>query len=102
LRSFQLLALVRAIAIAPTRHAAWAAAGLALSLTGAYRWLARWHRAAPALRARLCMVSEPPEKTGKSDGLTDPHSLRHLDAAFPTCPCPAAAFQNRFQIPVCA
>lgn len=99
LRPAQLLTLIRAVASAPTRHAAWAASRLSVSLTGAYRWFAKWCRSAPALRTWLCLSGAPP---GKSDELSDPHSLRHLDAAFPACPCPAAAFQNRFQTPVCA
>lgn len=69
-----------------------------MSLTSAYRWFARWHGSTHALRTRLGLVSDPP---GKTDGLPDSHSLRHLDAAFSACPCPGAAFQNHFQIPLC-
>ena len=98
LRPAQLLTLIWAASSAPTRHAAWFASGLAMSLTGAYRWFTRWHQSTHAMRTRLDQVSDPP---GKVDGLADPYSLRHLGAAFPACPCPAAAFQNRFQIPVC-
>ena len=84
---------------APTRNAALFASGLSRSPTRAYRWFTKWHRATHAVRTRLCLVSDPP---GKTDGLPDPHNPRHLDAAFPACSCAAAAFQNRFQIPICA
>jgi hypothetical protein len=69
-----------------------------LSLTGAYRWFSKWQRATHLLRAWLNLMCDPPIKT---DGFPDPLSLRHLDAAFPSCHCSAAAFQNRFQVPVC-
>jgi hypothetical protein len=97
LRSTQLVALIRACASTPTRHGAWQASLPVLSLTGAYRWIFKWHRATHLLRTWLNLMCDPPIKT---DGLPDPFSLRHLDAAFPACTCPAAAFQNRFQIPV--
>ena len=97
LRTFQLLELIRSLSATPSLHAAWAALGLSVSLTGAYRWFARWQLAGSCLLTWLCVLADPPRKT---DGLPDPLRLRHLDAAFPACPCPAAAFQNRFQIPV--
>ena len=97
LAAAELLSLISALAAAPTRHAAWAASPLAISLTGAYRWFGRWARFALSIKTWLCAVCDPP---GKSDSLPDPHNLRHLDAAFPACPCPAAAFQNRFQVPL--
>lgn len=98
LAAAELLILIRALAAAPSRHAAWAAwaaTTLTLSLTGAYRWFARWARFATSIKTWLCTVCHPP---GKSDSHPDPHNLRHLDAAFRACPCPAAAFQNRFQV----
>ena len=85
------------LAAAPSRHAAWAATTLTISLTGAYRWFSRWARFATSIKTWLCSVCHPP---GKTDSLPDPHNLRHLDAAFPACPWPAAAFQNRFQAPL--
>lgn len=97
LAAAELLTLIRALSTAPSRHAAWAATRLTISLTGAYRWFARWASFAPSIKTWLCTVCHPP---GKSDGLPDPHNLRHLDAAFPACPCPAAAFQKRFQAPL--
>jgi hypothetical protein len=97
LATAELLILIRALAAAPSRHAAWAATTLTISLTGAYRWFARWARFATYIKTWLCTVCHPP---GKSDSLPDHHNLRHLDAAFPACPCPAAAFQNRFQVPL--
>ena len=97
LAAAELLILIRALAAAPSRHAAWAATELTLSLTGAYRWFARWERFATSIKTWLCTVCHPP---GKIDSLPDPHNLRHLDAAFPACPCPAAAFQIRFQVPL--
>ena len=98
LRTTQLLKLIRALATAPSQHAAWASSGLSSSITGAYHWFARWKRAGTSLLTWLCTLTDPPRK---SDGLPDPHHLRHLDAAFPVCPCPAAAFQHRFQICFC-
>lgn len=95
----QLLTLIRAMGSTPTRHAAWFSSGLSLSPASAYRWFNKWQRATHAVRTRLCLVSDPP---GKTDGLPDPHNLRHLDAAFPAFSCAAAAFQSRFQIPICA
>jgi len=95
LAAAQLLMLIRALAAAPSRHAAWSATRLSISLTGAYRWFARWARFTISIKTWLCTVCHPP---GKSDALPDPHNLRHLDAAFSACPCPAAAFQNRFQV----
>jgi hypothetical protein len=99
LRTAQLLELIRARDVAPSTHAAWAATRLSISLTSAYRWLARWRRSHTRLLTWLGAITDPPRK---SDGHPDPLHLRHLDAAFPSCPCPAAAFQNRFQIPIVA
>lgn len=98
LRTVQLLELIRAVAAAPSRHAAWAASRLPMSLTSAYRWCAKWKSLATSMLTWLWTLVDPPRKI---DGQPDPHHLRHLDAAFPACPCPAAAFQNRFQIPIC-
>ena len=97
LRISQLLALLREMATAPTRHAAWHRSGITISLTGAYRWFARWQRGAARLITWLCPLADPPEK---SDGQPDPLNLRHLHAAFPGTSCPAAAFQIHFQIPL--
>ena len=97
LRTAQLLELLRARAAAPTRHAAWAASRLSVSLSGAYRWFARWQRGSARLFSLLCSLADPPGKTG---GPPDPHHLIHLAAAFPPIGCPAAAFQNRCQIPL--
>lgn len=97
LRISQLLALLRAWAGGLTRHAAWHRSGQSISLTGAYRWFARWRRGVARLVTWLCPLADPPEKT---DGLPDPLHLRHLDAAFPDSGCPAAAFQSRCQIPL--
>ncbi len=93
LRISQLLALLRAWAGDLTRHAAWHGSGISISLTGAYRWFARWRRGTARLITWLCPLAAPPEQ---ADGLPDPLHLRHLHAAFR----PAAAFQNRFQIPL--
>ena len=97
LRTVQIIELIRALASAPSPHAGWAASKLLMSLSSAYRWLARWKRSGTSLLTWLGVLTAPPRKT---DGEPDPLHLRHLDTAFPSCPCPAAAFQNRFQIPV--
>jgi hypothetical protein len=100
LRTAQLIALIDACVVAPTRHAAWSSiVGIAISLTSAYRWIKKWLHAAHHIRTWLHTISVPPSKT---DQQHDHFSLRHLRAAFPACPCAAAAYQERFQLPICA
>jgi hypothetical protein len=55
LRVYQLLALLRAWAGGLTRHAAWHGSRLSISLTGAYRWFARWRRGGARLVTWLKM-----------------------------------------------
>ncbi len=98
LRASQLLALIRKAAASPSRHAAWVMSGLGLSLTSAYRWLARWKQSTAMLRTRLCQICDPPERSG---GEPHPQSLHHLDAAFGSYPCAAAAFHTHFHLPIC-
>jgi hypothetical protein len=87
LRTAQLLELMRAVSADRPTHGAWWHSKLTISLSGAYRWVAKW----------LGLVTPPP---GKSDGLPDPLTLRHLAAAFPAADCAIAAFQGQLQVPI--
>lgn len=97
LRVAQLLGLLKAVAAAPSLHAAWQASRLTLSLRSASRWLRQWAAQSTWIRTRLHMLIASP---GKIDELPDPLMLRHLHAAFPLEPCSLAAFQSKFQIAI--
>ena len=90
----QILALVRAVAGGPSIHGAWYFGKLSLSISSAYRWMAKWLKLTGHIRAALCLTVQPP---GKADGQADPFTLNHLSAAFPKAPCAIAAFQLGLQ-----
>jgi hypothetical protein len=97
LRTSQLLELLRAVSTSPSIHRAWWSLKLPMSLGSAYRWMARWRRGTAAIRTRLGQVTPPP---GRTDGLPDPLTLRHLAAAFAVAACRIAAFQGHLQVPI--
>lgn len=90
----QILALVRAVAGGPSTHGAWYFGRLSISISSAYRWVARWLRLTGHIRSGLCLTVPPP---GKADAQADPFTLNHLSAAFPNAPCAIAAFQLGLQ-----
>ena len=94
LQTAQILALVRACAAGPSTHGAWFLSGLAISISSAYRWVARWLNLTAHIRTGLCLLAPPP---GKADAQPDPFTLNHLTAVFPKAPCAIAAFQLGLQ-----
>lgn len=90
----QILALMRAVAGGPSTHGAWYFTRLSISISSAYRWVAKWIRLTGHIRSGLCLTVPPP---GKADAQTDPFTLNHLSAAFPKAPCAIAAFQLGLQ-----
>lgn len=92
-----LLALLRATATAPSKHAAWRGSPLQFSFRCACRWLVRWQKLTSHVRPKLEQIIPPP---GKTDHQVDPFTLRHLILAFPDASCPIACFQSHFQVPI--
>jgi len=90
----QILALMRVVAGGPSTHGAWYFAGLSVSISSAYRWVAKWLKLTAHIRTALCLTVPPP---GKADAQSDPFTLNHLSAAFPQAPCTIAAFQLDLQ-----
>jgi hypothetical protein len=90
----QILALVRVVAGGPSTHGAWYFSRLPISISSAYRWVAKWLKLAGHIRSGLCLTIQPP---GKADAQADPFTLNHLSAAYPEAPCAIAAFQLSLQ-----
>lgn len=90
----QILALMRVVAGGPSTHGAWYFARLSVSISSAYRWVAKWLKLTGHIRSGLCQRVQPP---GKADAQSDPFTLNHLSAAFPEAPCAIAALQLALQ-----
>jgi len=94
LKTSMILGLVRAVAHGPSIYRAWFFSGLAISMSSAYRWMAKWSSLAAHIRTGLCRVAPPP---GKDEAQIDPFTLHHLEAAFPNASCGIASFQLDLQ-----
>ena len=74
----------------------WNGGRFAAPVETIYHLLQRLRRRLDWLRATLCRICSPPPS-----GYRDPlrQTAEHLHCAFPTAPCPVAAFQYAFQTP---
>jgi len=89
-----LLKLIAAYSSGQSVHQIWSSGNFPLSLTSAYRWIARWHRQRGHIRSQLARIRPPPHLPGASANTS---TFQHLHEAFPQDPCCIAAFQSRLQ-----
>lgn len=94
LRAAQLLELVAAYLKTGSARAVWSSTALPGSLSTVSRWLRRWRRSASHIRSHLFQIHPPPEDAAMS---TSQFTWNYLREAFQHRPCPARAFQLRFQ-----
>jgi hypothetical protein len=87
---------LKAISEGKSKKKAFESAALPLTIVAAYRIWNKLLDSQVSLRTQLALISKPPSL----EKITEPiiQTIKHLEEAFPSSPCPISAFQHKLQI----